>query len=166
VPLKANGLAFCALAVGLKFRYKHCMITPKRPMMFALPLVGWKEAVSFPKLKLGPVVAKIDTGARTSALHADVIEVKGRRVRFVIDGKKYAAPLTGFRRVKSSNGFSEMRPVIRATIQLGAKAFKTEMSLTDRTDMDVPMLLGRNTITGLFVVNPGKTFLLTKRPAP
>lgn len=141
------------------------MISPKRPMMFALPLVGWKEAVLFPNIKLGPLVAKIDTGARTSALHADVIEVKGRRVRFVIDNKAYAAPLTGFRRVKSSNGFSEMRPVIRATIQLGGVVMKTEMSLTDRTDMDVPMLLGRNSIKGLFIVNPGKTFLLTKRVA-
>lgn len=139
------------------------MTPPKRPMMFAFPLVGWKEAVWFPKIKLGPLVAKIDTGARTSALHADAIEVRGRRVRFVIGRKTYAAPLTGFRRVKSSNGFSEMRPVIRVTIQLGAKVMKTEMSLTDRTDMDVPMLLGRNSIAGLFVVNPGKTFLLTKR---
>lgn len=141
------------------------MIPPKRPMFFSLPIVGWKEAVVFSKIKLGPLVAKIDTGARTSALHADVIEVKGRKVRFEVDGKKYAAPLTGFRRVKSSNGFSEMRPVIRVTIQLGSKLMKTEMSLTDRTDMDVPMLLGRNSITGFFVVNPGKTFLLTKRPA-
>ncbi len=139
------------------------MITPKRPMMFALPLVGWKEAVRFPKIKLGPIAAKIDTGARTSALHADVIEVRGRRVRFVVDTKAYAAPLVGFRRVKSSNGHSEMRPVIRATVQLGAVLMKTEMTLTDRKDMDVPMLLGRNSIKGLFVVHPGKTFLLTRR---
>lgn len=139
------------------------MTPPKRPMLFSLPIIGWKEAVYFPKIKLGPLVAKIDTGARTSALHADAIEVKGRRVRFLVDGKKYAAPLTGLRRVKSSNGYSEMRPVIRVTIQLGAKLMKTEMSLTDRTDMDVPMLLGRNSIKGVFMVNPGKTFLLTKR---
>ncbi len=139
------------------------MTPSKRPMMFALPIVGWKEAVRFPKIKLGPIVAKIDTGARTSALHADKIEVRGRRVRFVIAGKAYAAPLTGFRRVKSSNGISEMRAVIRATVQLGSIVMKTEMSLTDRTDMDVPMLLGRNSIKGFFVVHPGKTFLLTRR---
>lgn len=131
--------------------------------MFALPIVGWKEAVRFPKIRLGPIAVKIDTGARTSALHADKIDVRGRRVRFVIAGKGYAAPLTGFRRVKSSNGISEMRPVIRATVQLGYIVMKTEISLTDRTDMDVPMLLGRNSIKGLFVVHPGKTFLLTRR---
>jgi hypothetical protein len=139
------------------------MLPPKRPMMFHLPLVGWKEAVRFPKIKLGPITAKIDTGARTSALHADKIEIRGRRVRFMIAGKAYAAPLTGFRRVKSSNGISEMRAVIRATVQLGSVLMKTEMTLTDRTDMDVPMLLGRNSIKGLFVVHPGKTFVLTRR---
>jgi hypothetical protein len=139
------------------------MTTLKRPMMFNLPIVGWKEVVSFPKLKMSGVEAKIDTGARTSALHADEIEVVGRRVRFVIDGKRYAAPLVGHKRVKSSNGHSETRAVIRATIQLGIKQLKTEITLTDRTDMDVPMLLGRNSIKGLFVVNPAKTFILTRR---
>jgi hypothetical protein len=139
------------------------MTPPKRPMLFALPVAGWKEYVSFPKLKLGPLVAKIDTGARTSALHADAIEVIGKRVRFVIDGKRFAAPSMGHKQVKSSNGLSETRAVIRATLQLGNTVMKTEITLTDRTDMDVPMLLGRNSIKGLFVVNPAKTFMLSRR---
>jgi hypothetical protein len=112
---------------------------------------------------LGPIIAKIDTGARTSALHADAIEVAGKRVRFEIDGKRYAAPLVGHKRVKSSNGQSETRAVIRATVQLGAKVFKTEITLTDRTDMEVAMLLGRNSIKGLVLVNPAKSFVLTRR---
>jgi hypothetical protein len=132
-------------------------------MLFSLPTVGWKEHVTFPKLKLGPIIAKIDTGARTSALHADAIEVAGKRVRFEIDGKRYAAPLVGHKRVKSSNGQSETRAVIRATVQLGAKVFKTEITLTDRTDMEVAMLLGRNSIKGLVLVNPAKSFVLTRR---
>ena len=119
--------------------------------------------MSFPRLKLGPLVAKIDTGARTSALHADEIEIAGRRVRFTIGRKKFAAPLVGHKIVKSSNGISETRAVIRATLQLGTTTMKTEITLSDRSDMDVPMLLGRNTIKGLFVVHPGKTFLLTRR---
>jgi hypothetical protein len=139
------------------------MTPPRRPMLMTLPMVGWKEAVSFPRLKLGPLVAKIDTGARTSALHADTIEISGRRVRFTIGRKKYAAPLVGHKIVKSSNGISETRAVIRATLQLGTTTMKTEITLSDRSDMDVPMLLGRNTIKGLFVVHPGKTFLLTRR---
>jgi hypothetical protein len=139
------------------------MTPPKRPMLLSLPVVGWKEHVFFPKLNLGPLVAKIDTGARTSALHADEIEVVGKRVRFVIDGKRFAAPSMGHKRVKSSNGISETRAVIRATLQLGNVVMKTEITLTDRTDMDVPMLLGRNSLKGLFVVNPAKTFMLSRR---
>jgi hypothetical protein len=132
-------------------------------MLLSLPVVGWKEHVSFPKLKLGPLVAKIDTGARTSALHADKIEVVGKRVRFMIEGKRFAAPSMGLKHVKSSNGLSETRAVIRATLQLGSIVMKTEITLTDRTDMGVPMLLGRNSLKSLFVVNPSKTFMLSRR---
>ena len=137
-------------------------------MLFSLPVIGWKEHVHFPKLRLGPIVAKIDTGARSAALHADVIEVSGRRVRFVIvgeDGRKrsYRAPLVGHRRVKSSNGASETRAVIRATLELGNKTLRADVTLTDRKDMGVPMLLGRATIKGQFVVNPAKTFLLSRK---
>jgi hypothetical protein len=139
------------------------MTPPKRPMLLSLPVVGWKEHVSFPKLKLGPLVAKIDTGARTSALHADKIEVVGKRVRFMIEGKRFAAPSMGLKHVKSSNGLSETRAVIRATLQLGSIVMKTEITLTDRTDMGVPMLLGRNSLKSLFVVNPSKTFMLSRR---
>jgi hypothetical protein len=139
------------------------MTPPKRPMLLTLPVLGWKEHVSFPKLKLGPLVAKIDTGARTASLHADEIEVSAKRVRFVLGRKKYAAPLVGHKRIKSSNGISELRPVIRVTLQLGRHVFKTQMTLTNRTDMDVPMLLGRSSIKGLFMVNPGKTFVLTRK---
>ncbi len=139
----------------------------RRPTLFPLPIAGWKEHVSFPRLKLGPLVAKLDTGARTAALHADEIVVTGKRVRFVIvtDGMKkaYTAPLMGHKRVKSSNGHSELRPVIRATLELGVHVFKTEISLTDRTDMEVPMLLGRNSIKGHFIINPAHTFLLRTR---
>lgn len=143
------------------------MIQTKRPTLFPLPIAGWKEHVTFPRLKLGPLVAKLDTGARTAALHADEIEVTGKRVRFVIemDGKKktFKAPLAGHKRVKSSNGHSELRAVIRATLELGMHVFKTEVTLTNRTDMGVPMLLGRNSIKGHFIVNPARTFLLRTR---
>jgi hypothetical protein len=135
-----------------------------RPTLLPLPMVGWKEAVFFPKLKLGPIVAKIDTGARSAALHVDAIGIAGRRVRFMIGRKRYAAPLVGYKKVKSSNGQSELRAVIRATVQLGQTIMKTEITLTNRTDMDVPMLLGRNSIKKMFIVHPGKTFLLTRKP--
>ena len=139
------------------------MTPPKRPTLFLLPIMGWKEFVTFPRLGLGPLVAKIDTGARTAALHADVIEVAGKRVRFTIDKRHYRAALMGQKRIKSSNGISELRPVIRVTLQVGTRLLETEITLTDRADMEVPMLLGRNSIKGHFIVNPAKTFLLSRK---
>lgn len=134
-----------------------------RPFLYPLPLIGWKEHVTFPRLKLGPLVAKIDTGARSAALHADSIETVGRRVRFTIGHKRFAAPLAGHRRVKSSNGLSELRPVVRIMIQLGSRQFKVEVTLTRRTDMGVPLLLGRATISGKYIVHPQRTFLLSRK---
>jgi len=143
------------------------MTAPSRPTFFVLPQAGWKEHVRLPKLRMGPIVAKLDTGARSAALHADEIHVSGRRVTFVIvsNGRRhtYRAPLAGQKRVKSSNGISELRPVIRATLEIGKAVFKAEITLTDRSDMDVPMLLGRNTLKGRFVVNPARTFLLDRK---
>jgi hypothetical protein len=95
----------------------------------------------------------------------DAVGISGKRVRFMIGRKRFAAPLVGYKRVKSSNGHSQMRPVIRATLQLGPHMLKAEITLTDRSDMDVPMLLGRTTIKGLCLVHPARTFVLTKRPA-
>jgi hypothetical protein len=142
-------------------------MTVQRPTAFTLPMIGWKEHVLFPKLGLGPIVAKIDTGARTATLHADTIEVSGRRVRFGImeDGKlrQFRAALIETKRIKSSNGISELRPVIRVTIQIGIAKFRIEMNLTDRTDMDVPMLIGRNAIKGRYLVHAGRTFILDRK---
>jgi hypothetical protein len=135
-----------------------------RPTLVPFPVAGWKEHVRLPRLKLGPLVAKLDTGARSAALHADLVHVQGRRVIFVIysDGRKhtYKAPLAGHKRVKSSNGISELRPVIRATLSIGHLTFKAEITLTDRATMDVALLLGRDTLKGRFLVNPARTFLL------
>jgi hypothetical protein len=134
-----------------------------RPALYPLPLAGWKEFVIFPRLGLGPLVAKLDTGARSAALHADEITVSGQRVRFVIGGNAYRAALAGRKVIKSSNGISELRPVIHATIQLGASLFKTEVTLTRRSDMGVPLLLGRAAIKGRYLVNPARTFLLSRK---
>jgi hypothetical protein len=143
------------------------MPTSIRPTLFALPMIGWKEFARLPKLNIGPLIAKIDTGARTAALHADEIEIRGERVRFVINeqGKRHIhfAPLISEKRVKSSNGMVEMRAVIRSEIIIGQHSLDAEITLTDRTDMVVPMLLGRATIRGSFLVHPGRTFILSKQ---
>lgn len=137
-----------------------------RPTLFPTPLIGWREDVSLPEFGGGVLVAKIDTGARSAALHAEEIVIKGKRVSFVLQlgdtRRECEAALTGTKRVKSSNGYSELRPLVEILIQLGAHRFVVEASLTNRTDMGVPMLLGRNSIRGKFIVHPGRSFILSR----
>lgn len=136
-----------------------------RPTYYPLPLIGWRERVHLPKLGLGPLIAKIDTGARSAALHAEDIAIRGSHVRFAIphNGRKhhYELPVKGQRRVKSTSGHSELRAVVETEIAIGPIKFTAEITLTDRADMGVPMLLGRATIRGKFVVHPGRSFLLS-----
>ncbi|MGQ0485664.1 MAG: ATP-dependent zinc protease family protein [Hyphomicrobiales bacterium] len=130
-------------------------------------LIGWREQVHLPKLGLGPIVAKIDTGARSAALHAEDIHVQGHRVRFLIpvNGRYHHCelPVHGRRRIRSSSGHSEVRIVVETDLAIGNKKFAIEITLTDRTDMGVPMLLGRAAIRGKFLVHPGRSFLISRQ---
>jgi hypothetical protein len=126
------------------------------------PLIGWRERIRLPGLGLGPLTAKVDTGARSAALHAEDIRIRGRHVTFSVHGKPCEAKLHGKRRVKNSSGLSETRAVIETEIKIGKSLFTAEVTLTDRTDMGVPMLLGRATIRGRYLVHPGRSFIITK----
>jgi hypothetical protein len=138
----------------------------KRPSFFLLPMIGWKERIHLPDLGIGPIIAKVDTGARSAALHAEDIAVRGKRVRFSVPvGSRKTwkdVALAGYRRIKSSSGHTEQRAVIETTIKIGNHSFEIEVTLTDRRDMGVPMLLGRSSVRGLFLVNPAKSFILSK----
>ncbi len=140
---------------------------PLHPTLYPLPLIGWREDVSLPELSGRLLIAKIDTGARTAALHADDIRVVGKKVYFTLelDGKlqQFDVAFQGTKRIKSSNGFSELRPIIETVVEVGAHRFLAEMTLTNRTDMGVPMLLGRNAVKGRFIVNPARSFILSRR---
>ena len=137
-----------------------------RQTIYPLPLIGWRERVHLPRLGLGPLIAKVDTGARSAALHAEDIIVRGGHVRFAIptNGRKhhFELPIKGQRRVKSTSGHSEMRTVVETDIAIGLSKFTAEVTLTDRADMGVPMLLGRATIRGKFIVHPGRSFLISR----
>ncbi|MGE0213659.1 MAG: ATP-dependent zinc protease [Parvibaculaceae bacterium] len=128
-------------------------------------LVGWREYVSLPELGLGPVKAKIDTGALWCALHAEEIEIEGERVRFRVSvpGRRFrcAAHIVDRKRIRSSSGHSEERLVIETVVALGPHRFPAKITLTDRTDMLAPMLLGRDSIGGRFLVDPGRALVLT-----
>lgn len=147
-------------------------LRPKSPVS-PPALIGWREHVRLPALGIGPILAKIDTGARSAALHAEDIRIEWRGfrglVRFTVpvNGRNHhcEATLAGHRKVKSTSGHSQTRAVIETEITIGAEHIVAEVTLTDRTDMGVPMLLGRATVRGRFIVHPGRSFLIS-RPKP
>lgn len=135
----------------------------------AKAIIGRREMVSLPELKLH-LCCKADTGARTSALHAEQIETSEDEdgqlwVSFITHSGGSDTPahrirlhLHDRRRITSSNGRSEWRYVIRTPMQMGDLAFPVELTLTDRSNMRHPMLLGRRAMSR-FLVAPGAAFL-------
>lgn len=142
-------------------------------------LVGWREWVTLPELGLDRVKAKVDTGARTSALHALAVtscRLDGREaVRFQVQPvqadsrtvQDCCALLVDERTVRDSGGHVELRPVIRTRLQMGTVSWEVELTLTERSEMRFRMLLGRTALRGRCHVDPGRSFLLGRRaPVP
>lgn len=134
--------------------------------------IGWKEWVALPELKLPAILAKVDTGASTSALHAFMVEKfedNGlKKVRFGIhpiperpEIEVYCtAHLVEERKITSSNQQTELRYVIRTTAQFGKHAWPIEITLTNREEMSSRMLIGRSAMAGRLIVVPEASFLL------
>jgi hypothetical protein len=134
-------------------------------------IIGWREWLAIPDLDLDFVKAKVDTGARSSALHAFKIE------RFERDGQKWVrfkvhpvqrntkstvvceAPIHDERSVKSSAGHEQERIVIRPEVEVLGERFAIDLTLTNRDAMGFRMLLGREAVRGRFLVDPGRSFL-------
>lgn len=139
------------------------------------PLVGWREWLAVPGLGIPRIKAKIDTGARTSALHAFGLESFERDdqpwVRFCVHPLQredrieipVEYPVCEYRLVRSSNGLQSQRPVIRTLISLGQYYWVTEITLADRDAMGFRMLLGRSAIRGRFLVDPSRSFLYPRK---
>lgn len=134
-------------------------------------MIGWREWITLPELGGVRIKAKIDTGARTSAIHAfhqEYFERQGQRyARFELapiqDNSKYRVPCEALvidhREIKSSTGHTQNRDIIRTTAQLGDHSWFIELSLTTRDAMGFRMLLGRAAVRGRFYVDPGKSFV-------
>jgi hypothetical protein len=130
-------------------------------------VIGWREMVSLPELGLAGIPAKIDTGARTSSLHAHVLEDfrrEGERfVRFAVDwgGERHfcEAIHVDVRGITSSNGDQQTRFVIKTPLTIGNLTFRAEISLADRSQMQFPMLIGRTALRRRMVVDSGHSWL-------
>lgn len=135
-------------------------------------VAGWREWVSFPDLGVPRIKAKLDTGARSSALHAFAIREfteNGRRmVRFEVHplqrraarAVEVVAELLERRMVRPSSGVGQMRRVISTTLEMGGERWPIELTLARRDAMGFRLLLGRQALRGRYMVDPGRSFVL------
>lgn len=167
-------LAFwCALSYPSARLERRETPLKKRP----LDTIGWREWISLPSLGIASIKAKIDTGARTSALHAyDVrIDRSGHEpiVHFRVhplqrsthETVETSAVLIDRRRVRSSSGHSSRRPVIRVPMVLAGRRIGIELTLTNRDEMGFRMLLGRRALRKRFLVDVGRSYLVGRPPS-
>lgn len=130
--------------------------------------IGWREWVQLPGCTPTVLRAKCDTGATSSALHIEELELIGRpemtiaRFRILAGEDPVELRLADTRSVKSSNGDTQERPVVILPVTLAGITFAIECTLTDRTPMSYPMLLGRSALTGRFIVNSARSHVCRK----
>jgi len=133
-----------------------------------LLMVGWCEWCTLPKLGIPAIKAKVDTGAKTSAIHAfNIYLAKGKKREIVhfsvhpIQGNRRVtvhckAPLVDMRSVMSSNGHKEQRYVIQTPLVLGDKTWDIEVTLSNRDPLQFRMLLGRTALEKHAIINPAR----------
>ena len=138
------------------------------------PALGWREWVSLPEFDISAIKVKVDTGAKTSSLHAFDVAVERRHGHEYVTFKVYPvqrnhrkviqceAPLEEWRWVMDSGGKRTLRPVIITTICVGDIEREIELTLAARDEMGFRMLLGRDAIRRTWVVDPARSFVASK----
>jgi hypothetical protein len=138
------------------------------------PVIGWREWVSLPELGIQNIKAKVDTGARTSALHAfrlrPFTENDKNLIYFDIHPLQNnvskvitcVAEVVDRRLVTDSGGHQEERYVIQTPITIAGQTWSIEITLTERENMLFRMLLGRRALRKRFIINPARSFVTTK----
>ena len=133
-------------------------------------VIGWREHIALPDFGSTELDAKIDTGARTSALHAVDLQVEKRdgeewvsfHVPYLGEARtiRHSARIIDKRRIKNTSGIAQVRYVINTTLVLGTRQWQIEVSLADREKMKFDIILGRTAIRNRgLLVEPGKSYL-------
>ena len=143
----------------------------KKNAKTSLTPLGWREWVFLPSYNDFKLKAKIDTGARTSAIHATNIQIYRKNgsemVRFQIYQSQsfldIDTELISYKKIKSSFGQTETRPTIHMKIQIGAEIWPTEITLAQRAKLTYPMLIGRNTLNKRHIIHSHRSYLAGSR---
>ena len=133
--------------------------------------LGWREWVFLPSYNDFKLKAKIDTGARTSAIHATNIKIYRKNgiemVRFQIYQSQsfldIDTELISYKKIKSSFGQTETRPTVHMKIQIGEEIWLTEITLAQRAKLTYPMLIGRNTLNKRHIIHSHRSYLAGSR---
>ena len=137
----------------------------------SLTPLGWREWVFLPSYNDFKLKAKIDTGARTSAIHATNIQIYRKNgsemVRFQIYQSQsfldIDTELISYKKIKSSFGQTETRPTVHMKIQIGAEIWPTEITLAQRAKLTYPMLIGRSTLNKRHIIHSHRSYLAGSR---
>jgi hypothetical protein len=174
VPVPLAQAALTIVDVGGRAVYRS---PPEFKEETMTTLLGWREWVALPALGVSSIKAKVDTGARSSALHvltAERLQRDGRsQVRFQVESAGPDSPIVECvlavadeRPVTDSGGHTTLRPFVLTTLQVGAEVYQIELNLMPRHGMRFPLLLGRTALAGRFLVDSSKEYLSGRRLAP
>lgn len=142
----------------------------KKQRYYSYTSIGWREWIYLPKYDDFAIKAKVDTGARTSALHATQIKEYDKNGKTMVSFRLHqsnkhidiSTQLIRYIKITSSFGNSEIRPLIRLKIRLGERSWFTEVTLTKRNRMTYLMLIGRNTLMKKYLIHSHKSYLTGK----